>query len=398
MIEPRPDPPSRTFHLLSEAEPFSEHDGGAISRWAANVLRSDTQGIVLAPAADDTWSFPAERVRTMTRLPAYKQLNDRAGRFLRWPLRRSVLRVALRPALDDLRPGDTVWVHNRPEFAAAIGTLVHARGARLVLHLHNAHLLHWPERMVYAIRADCYVFVSRFLMQQAEERFSRLGHCEVLHNGADRSIFYPRIDSCRPAGPPMVLFAGRLVPDKGLHIFLSAMRVLQKRGVAVVGIVFGGAGFGTSPPTDYIREMQQSAPGNVSFQSYCSGAALGARFRGADIACVPSCWQDPMPLVVLEAMACGLPVVASRSGGIPEMLAEGGGILVDRGSVEQLADALQLLATDADLRKRLGVQAHAVAQRSFMWETVRQNYQRIVQTVLSADKCVEALWRSTPRT
>jgi spore coat protein SA len=388
MIRLKRDSSLRTFHLLTEAEPFSEHDGGAISRWVANVLRTDMDGIVLAPSADDTWSFPTERLRRVTRLPGYKRLNDRAGRLLRWPIRCGLIRMALRPALDDLGPGDTVWIHNRPEFAAAIGPLVHGRGARLILHLHNSHLLHWPDRMVYAIQADCYVFVSRFLMQQAKERFPSLGPCEVLHNGADRSIFYPRIRVGPAKGPPVVLFAGRLVPDKGLHVFLAAMRLLQKREVGLEGVVFGAAGFGNSEPTEYIREMQRSAPSNVSFLPYCSGPALGARFRGADIACVPSCWQDPMPLVVLEAMASGLPVVASRSGGIPEMLAEGGGILVERESVEQLADALELLATDTSLRRRLGKQAYASVQRSFMWEIVRKNYQSIVRSVVPADKTV----------
>jgi spore coat protein SA len=390
VIKLRRELASRTFHLLTEAEPFSEHNGGAISRWVANVLRTDMHGIVLAPAADDTWSFPAERVRRVGGLSAYKRLSGGAGRLLRWPIRRILLLRTLRPALHDLRPGDTVWVHNRPEFAAAIGALVHARGARLVLHLHNSHLLHWPESLVYAIRADCYVFVSRFLMEEAKARFPNLGRCEVLHNGADRSIFYPRVDTGLSAGPPVALFAGRLVPDKGLHVFLAAMRLLQEREVALQGVVFGGAGFGTSKPTQYIRDMQESAPGNVSFQPYCSGPALGARFRGADIACVPSCWQDPMPLVVLEAMASGLPVVASRSGGIPEMLAAGGGLLVERGSVQQLADALELLATNTTLRRRLGKQACASVQRTFMWEIVRKSYQGIVQSVRAADRKVGA--------
>ncbi len=382
--------PPRTFHLLTEAEPFSEHNGGAISRWVANVLRCDPGGIVVAPSADDTWAFPPERVRIAERLLSYKRINKLAGRALRWPIRRWLLRRALPPALADLRQGDTLWVHNRPEFAAALEPLVHGRGARLVLHLHNSHLLHWPPRVVRGIHADCYVFVSLFLMQQALEKFPTLGRFEVLPNGVDPSIFFPNVSAETTPKPPVVLFAGRLVPDKGLHVFVAAMRLLQERNIAVEGVVLGGAGFGNTPPTPYIRSQQDSAPSNVSFQPYCSGTALGERFRGADISCVPSCWQDPMPLVVLEAMASGLPVVASRSGGIPEMLAGGGGILVDRGSAEQLAGALQLLATDVPLRHRLADQAHASVQRSFTWEIVRANYCRIAQSVIAADRTFKA--------
>jgi spore coat protein SA len=381
----------RTFHLLTESEPFSEHNGGAISRWVANVVRTDSDSIVVAPSADGSWDFPAERVRIAEKLTGYKQISSRAGRALRWPVRRWMLRRALGPVFEDLRAGDTVWVHNRPEFAAALRPLVHRRGARIILHLHNSHLLHWPERMVRSIQADCYVFVSRFLMQQAVAKFPALGRSEVLHNGVDRSIFFPRFNAKPRLTDPVVLFAGRLVPDKGLHVFLDAMRLLQNRRVAVEGMVLGGAGFGDTEPTAYMREMQDTASSNVSFEPYCSGPVLGARFRGADISCVPSCWEDPMPLVVLEAMASGLAVVASRSGGIPEMLARGGGLLVERGSAEELADALELVATDASLRQRLAHEAHLSVERSFTWEIVRANYSRIVESVVSADKAFTAV-------
>jgi glycosyltransferase involved in cell wall biosynthesis len=353
-------------------------------------LRFDNCGVVIAPAADATWAFPAERVRTSTGLRRYKRMNRLAGRALRWPIRRLLLRRALTPPLADLRPGDTVWVHNRPEFAAALTPLVQERGARLVLHMHNSHLLHWPKHVVAEIQADRYVFVSLFLMNQALAKFPDLGRFEVLHNGADRSIFHPHCGERPTRATPRALFAGRLVPDKGLHVFLDAMRVLQKRHIAIEGLVLGGSGFGNSQITSYVRNMQQTAPSNVTFQPYCSGPALGARFRSADISCVPSCWHDPLPLVVLEAMASGLPVVASRSGGIPEMLADGGGILVERGSVEQLADALELLATNLPLRRRLAGEAYASVQRSFTWEIVRANYSRIAESVGSADKTYRA--------
>jgi len=92
----------------------------------------------------------------------------------------------------------------------------------------------------------------------------------------------------------------------------------------------------------------------------------------------------PMPLVVVEAMASGLPVVATRCGGIPEMLADGGGILVARNSAVELADALELLATNIMLRRRLAQEAHASFQKSFTWEAVRGNYRRILESVQSS--------------
>ncbi len=121
----------------------------------------------------------------------------------------------------------------------------------------------------------------------------------------------------------------------------------------------------------------------MRFDGYCSGAALGEKFRQADIFCIPSVWQEALGLVVVEAMASGLPVVATRSGGIPEMLADGGGILVARNSAAELADALELLATNITLRRRLAQEAHASFQKNFTWEAVRGNYRRILESVQS---------------
>jgi glycosyltransferase involved in cell wall biosynthesis len=87
-------------------------------------------------------------------------------------------------------------------------------------------------------------------------------------------------------------------------------------------------------------------------------------------------------MAALEAMASGLPVVATNSGGLPEVLAGGGGILVARESASELAQALDSLATDRPLRQRLAHEAYASFQESFTWEAVRRNYQKIVKPQL----------------
>ena len=373
-------PMSTVFHLLTESEPFSEHLGGAVSRWVANVLRRDETGVVLVPSADGTWSLNRSQVRVVKGFMAYKFINDHADSLLRWSLRMWVLQAIFGPAIRDLGPGDTVWVHNRPEFAAALEPLVHRRGARLVLHLHNSHLIEFPQRVIEAIKADGYVFLSEFLEREARYVFPKLGSTHVTYSGADEEIFFP---CAQAAGvkPPRVLYVGRLVPEKGVHVLVQALRLLHDRGVAIEGVVLGGAGFGESAVTPYIQQLYREAPPTLTFQPYCSGPALGQSFREADFFCVPSIWQEALGLVVLEALASGLPVVASRSGGIPELLADGGGMLVERGSVERLADALELLATDVPRRQRLAREAHASFRRSFTWGVVRENYRRILASL-----------------
>jgi spore coat protein SA len=373
---------ARVFHLLTEAEPFSEYHGGAISRWVANVVRFDEDAFVLAPATDNSWSFDHSHVRVVDGLSSYHRFNQGGGHHLPCFVRNWILRGILSGALGSLRSSDTVWIHNRPEFALALEPLIRRRGARLVLHLHNSHLVQWSEQITRRFSADIYVFVSRFLRDEARMKFEHLKRTEVLYNGADPQVFFPSPPENHSCEVPVVLFASRLVPEKGLHVFLEAMTLLQQRQVGIQGVVVGGAGFGDSSPTEYVREMQRRAPSNVRFEPYCSGIELGAKFRDAAIFCLPSCWQEPLGMAALEAMASGLPVVATNSGGLPEVLAGGGGILVARESASELAQALDSLATDRPLRQRLAHEAYASFQESFTWEAVRRNYQKIVKPQL----------------
>jgi spore coat protein SA len=159
---------------------------------------------------------------------------------------------------------------------------------------------------------------------------------------------------------------------------------LQRAGVAVEGVIVGGVEFGESQPDAYVEELVRSAPANLSFHPYCAGAELVKLFQQADVFCLPSVWDDPFPLAPLEAMATGLPVVASRSGGIPEALFDGGGVLVERGSVESLTAALRALAEDPELRRELALQARQSYERHFRWEHVRGNYRAMVGRVADA--------------
>ena len=111
--------PNVTYHVLAEGEPFSEFHGGAISRWAGNVLRNTTSSVVVCPSADDTWKFPPESILSLSRLNRYRYIRGRLSR-LPWFVHRPVLSYVFRPLLSRVRPGDIVWIHNRPEYAVAL--------------------------------------------------------------------------------------------------------------------------------------------------------------------------------------------------------------------------------------------------------------------------------------
>jgi spore coat protein SA len=369
-----------TYHLLTEAEPFSEFHGGAISRWAANVLRDASATVVVCPAADSTWKFLPEAIHVLPRLEHYRRSRRHILR-LPWSLHRVVIQRVFRPVLKRLRAGDIVWIHNRPDFAVALTPEIRRARARVVLHLHNSHLVEWPETLMRQVQVDRLVFVSGFLLEQARRKFPSLGASSVLYNGADEAIFYPLPCSRKVRKTPTVLFAGRLVKDKGVHILIEAMRLLDQRGSSLRALIVGSSNFGGGRETDYVKELKTSAPMTVTFLPYRSGVALGDLFREVDMFCSPSIWDEPFGLVNVEAFASGLPVVSTRGGGVGEIFADGGGILVERGSAVQLAAALHQLAEDEELRSTLGRQGRAAFLSRFTWSIARTQVKDISRSL-----------------
>ena len=98
--------------------------------------------------------------------------------------------------------------------------------------------------------------------------------------------------------------------------------------------------------------------------------------------CCPSVWQEPFGNVNIEAMACGIPVVATRVGGIPEIAAGGGIVLVEPNSAVELANALQKLAEDENLRTQVAAEGLQASQRRFTWAAICGQYQDIANSVI----------------
>ena len=369
---------SHVYHLLPESESFSENNGGSIARWVANVVREDEGAIIVAPSSDVSYDFDPTRIRNIGGLVSNKHFLDKGGYVLPWTLRLLMLGQIIRPALKELSAGDTVWIHERPEFAAALEPMIHACGARLILQMHHSHLVQWPARITTAIYADCYIFNSRYLRDEAQLKLPYLGRTAVLANAAEQRLFFPSPEQNQAPAIPTVLFASRLVPDNGLHIFVEAMRQLAECGTAVQGVVVECPGFSCDSSSNYVLEMKANAPSNVRFEAGCSRPQLAEKFRNADIFCLPSSSHDPFPIAVLDAMASGVPVVAIRSGGIPEQLAAGGGMIVPRNDATAFADALKYLAENPEARSQLGAQGLASFRNNFTWQSIQTTYRTIL--------------------
>jgi len=368
------------YHVLPDEEPFSELQGGAISRWCANVLRDDTESKIVCPSADQSWGFAPDRILVTPSLEWYGK-----NRYLRQAFRLSLsyLRDAIVPGLRDVKPGDVIWVQNDRKHVAALTPFAKEKRLKLVLHMHNSIPVNTSKGVLRELAKIKIVCCCSFLKVETEQNFSEIKAYRVLLNGADAKLFSPRNNASETAseGPRTILFAGRLVKEKGVHVLMDAMRLLEQRGVAARCWVVGSTRFGGSKLERYGRELQRNAPASVGFLGYKSGTELAQIFRDCDIYAAPSVWNDPFPLAVLEALASGLPVVASRRGGMPEAFKDGGGLLVNSGSPSELADAFQTILADETLRRRLAQEAHTSFLKNFTWSTVCHGYREIVDSL-----------------
>jgi len=277
--------------------------------------------------------------------------------------------------------GDVVWIHGNLGYALLLSEIASRRGFKLVLHMHNQ--TGWRPEMASALREVKVVFVSRALADVALAGCPDLARVEVLLNGADPLIYFPRPTSGLKSdgGSVRVLFVGRLIPEKGVHILVEAIRLLRCRSVPVQAHIVGSVGFAAGGSSSYVDDLLKGAPENIVFEGYKSGAAVAEIYRKADVFCCPSLWWEPCALVLGEAMATGIPIVATNVGGTPEMLAEGGGILVCPNDPVALANALESLVLDSDLRMKIGNEALRSFRRSFSWQMVRERYRMILGTL-----------------
>jgi glycosyltransferase involved in cell wall biosynthesis len=193
----------------------------------------------------------------------------------------------------------------------------------------------------------------------------------VIPNGVDISQFKPAIR--RPFRKAIrIVWLGRIERGKGLINLLKAIRLLKSTGtgrhdieVRIGGIVWDHRYY--EELLDYKRQKELN---EVRFSGPVDRALSGVFFRQADIFVLPSL-RESFPIVNLEAMASGLPVVASAVGGVPEAVVDGEtGFLVPANDPESIAEKVSLLVTDDKLRRRMGRKARETAEEYYSIEAV----------------------------
>jgi spore coat protein SA len=301
---------------------------------------------------------------------------------------------------------DLLHVHNRPLLALSLKKRRGLEKTPLVLHMHNLyHSLGRRERPApeTSIPAAGFIGCSRFVVEREKSRLGRDAAAHfVVYNGVDVESFLTPWDHRTPrerlrrqyqlADEPTILFVGKLRESKGVHILLAAMEQVWPRFPQAVLILVGGTEFGrgrTDRETPFLRELRgrvETARGRVVLTGFIPPARIPETYLLGDIFAGPSQIEEGLGMVFLEASAAGLPIIATRRGGIPEIVREdlNGLLLQKHDDPQELAAQIIQLLNDRDLRLRLGQQGRAWVHENFSWEKIAQRQEEVYDEIVSS--------------
>jgi glycosyltransferase involved in cell wall biosynthesis len=198
---------------------------------------------------------------------------------------------------------------------------------------------------------------------------------KTIPNGVDAKKFQVS-KKHRKNGRVRMVFVGRLTHQKGIDIFLRALHRLDG-GVPVEAELVGDGG----ARLDLQNLVKQLGLENrVHFEGWSSREDVLAYYQGADIFVMPS-RDEGMPNALLEAMACGLPVIATRVSGNEELVQDGvTGLLVPPDDPCALGKALERLVKNEDLRRMMGKAGRGSAERIYTWRLTARAYLALCET------------------
>ncbi|MGH7570124.1 MAG: glycosyltransferase family 4 protein [Gemmatimonadales bacterium] len=388
----------KTLLLTDEFPPMQT----GIARMMGEIARRYPRGELIVTTGSHRDSletdgrFPGA---TIDRLPIRARSLKHLAGLLFWSRRVAALARQQRPRFawcDSIRPASYAakWAHER--VGTKYGVLVH--GGDVLKELHQIHHSRWARRTARALlgSAEAVVANSQWTREQAQKVLRELGldplaeHVRVVPLGTDPEQFRPDVDTrevrarYRLNGGPWVLTVARLEPYKGVDTVIKAIARLRADGLEVNYLVVGAG-----KKRDAFKQLADTLgvgdavrfTGTVPDQDlpalYNAAAVYLGVSRRADAARV-----EGFGVALAEASACGLPVIAGRSGGLAEAVQDGEtGLVVDPDDPEAVAAALRRMLTDQLLARRFGQAGRKAVETNYNWDRVIKDLREIESQV-----------------
>lgn len=288
-------------------------------------------------------------------------------------------------ALDKRFKFDAIHLQDRwfPDFNSAV-LYAQQAGKPAIVTLHNARPVgiapHYTvigglydalvgKRVLQ--KADRIISVSRWSAVDIQEYGIPAGKIAVIHNGIDTKEFRPRkgrtFRNSHGIRGPMLLFVGRVIRQKGLDFMLSAMPAVLKRHPGTKLVVIGRGN-----RLAHIKRMTalMGLKNQVVFPGFVGEGELKSALAECDVFVLPSLWEV-LPVSILEAMACGRPVVCTDAGGNSELVETNyNGIVVPKRRPAALASAINHLLDNPKMAGAMGASGRHKAIAEFSWKTI----------------------------
>jgi glycosyltransferase involved in cell wall biosynthesis len=221
--------------------------------------------------------------------------------------------------------------------------------------------LNWTDKIMakFAMNNAQWILPVSRSLQRGIEAYGIKGRFQIVPNVVDTALFYPMNKDQKDTDQKRILFVGSLNPIKGLPFLFHALVKLQKlKNNWRVDIV------GDGPERREYEHLTATLglAGKVTFHGLKSKLEVGEFMRQADLFILPSLWEN-LPCVMIEAMATGLPMIATLTGGIPEIFHEELGTLVPPGDTDRLSSALCRIMGSLDQFNRGKIAQRALSYR-----------------------------------
>lgn len=283
-------------------------------------------------------------------------------------------------------------IHTNEHLTTNVAGIVAARLAGIPCFCHN-RMVSFPAglaRRLVPLVAHCFA-MSEFIKKDMVARGVPAGMISVVYDGLDlRKVFVG--DAREPARREVgfgverciVGIFGRIVEWKGHEFFLRAFALASREVPNLCGLVVGDTSSPNGPLMKGLRRLlvQLGISDQVLMMGYRTD--VSRLMSATDIVVVPSVEPEPFGLVNLEAMAVSRPVIATRLGGVPEVVKDGeNGLLISVGDVEAFAQAIVRLSRDPAYAEQLGRQGRRIVEQRFTHELlaqgVSQEYDRVLR-------------------
>lgn len=286
---------------------------------------------------------------------------------------------------------DVIILNNRPGYA---DVLAGKTNAKLVYNLYNDKLNNTTKahQKIYDA-ASLIISTSEYITNRVKTIGDSANKCVTVYSGIelDRFVREQKNDIALPSRfgfdkkDFLMVFSGRVTQEKGIMELIDAMLLLKNKPnikLMIIGSSFYGNANNENDFAKTLKAKAEPLKERIIFTGFIPYQEMPSYLQIADVAVIPSVWDDPFPTTVLEAQAMGLPIISTRRGGIPEETTEDAAILLttDENFVSNLAKSILDLYNNPKKREQMS-KAALKHSKQFSKEHYAQNFFKALESI-----------------